>query len=285
VSAETSLKEGRLDDALAELQEQVKKEPANPALRTFLFQLLTVRGDWDRALTQLNVAGEMDPLALPMKQTYTEALRCELLRKKVFAGETAPLVFGEPEEWVALLIEAAKKAGTGSFEESVTLREKAFEAAPTTTGTINDQPFEWIADADPRLGPVFEAVVNGRYYWIPAHRIREITIDAPEDLRDMVWAPVEFTWANGGQVVGLIPTRYPGSEASEDHLIRLSRKTEWYEAAPDLWFGLGQRLIATDAGEFPLLEIRNIKLDTGLDPAVDAGDEDAAASESEGSDG
>jgi len=277
VSAETSLKEGRLDDALAELQEQVKKEPANPALRTFLFQLLTVRGDWDRAMTQLSVAGEMDPTALPMKQTYSEALRCEMLRKKVFAGETSPLIFGEPEEWVALLIEGVKKAGQGRFEESVTLREQAFEAAPTTSGKINDQPFEWIADADPRLGPVFEAIVNGRYYWIPAHRIRQITVDKPEDLRDMVWAPVEFTWANGGQVVGLIPTRYPGSEASEDDLIRLSRKTDWVEAAPDLWYGIGQRILATDAGEFPLLEIRSITFDTG--------EEEAEASESEGTDG
>jgi type VI secretion system protein ImpE len=276
VSAETSLKECLLDDALAELQEQVRKEPANPALRTFLFQLLTVRGDWDRALTQLNVAGEMDPAALPMKQTYTEALRCEVLRKKVFAGETSPLVFGEPEGWIALLLESVKKAGQGSFEESVKLRDEAFEAAPTTTGKLNDEPFEWIADADPRLGPVLEAVVNGRYYWIPIHRIRQITIDEPEDLRDMVWTPVEFTWANGGQVVGLIPTRYPGSEASEDHLIRLSRKTEWVEAAPDVWFGQGQRLIATDAGEYPILEIRSITLDTG---------DEEAASEPESTDG
>jgi type VI secretion system protein ImpE len=265
VSAETSLKEGRLDDALSELQEQVKKDPADPALRTFLFQLLTVIGDWDRALTQLNVAGEMDPTALPMKQMYTEALRCELLRKKVFAGETSPMIFGEPEEWVALLTEAVKKAGQGAFEESVALRDKAFDAAPTTSGKVNDQPFEWIADADPRLGPVFEAVVNGRYYWIPIHRVHTVTIDEPEDLRDMVWAPVQFTWTNGGQAVGLIPTRYPGSENSEDHLIRLSRKTDWVEAAPDVWLGQGQRLLATDAGEFPLLEVRTIVLDTAVE--------------------
>ena len=58
--AEQHLQEGRLQEALAELQNQVRKDPANPKLRTFLFQLLAVLGEWDRALTQLNVAGELD---------------------------------------------------------------------------------------------------------------------------------------------------------------------------------------------------------------------------------
>jgi len=261
VSAEESLKEGRLDDALAELQSRVREDPADPKLRVFLFQLLGVLGDWDRALTQLNVSGEMDATAIPMVKTYQEAIRCELLRRRVFAGETAPLVFGDPEQWIALLIESVKLCGSGKYEESAKLRDEAFEAAPTTSGSINDQPFEWIADADPRLGPMLEAIVNGRYYWVPFHRIRQINFEEPEDLRDMVWTAAQFTWANGGQAVGLVPTRYPGSESSDDPLIRLSRKTDWEEVSPEVWLGRGQRVLATDAGEFSLLDIRSLKLD------------------------
>ena len=189
MSAEQSLKEGKVDEALADLKDQVRKDPADPKLRTFLFQMLTVVGDWGRALNQLKVVGEMDETALPMLQTYREAIQCEVLRKKVFAGETTPLVFGEPEEWIALLIESLNQFVAGRYKEAAGLRDQAFEAAPTTTGTIDDQAFEWIADADPRLGPVLEAVVNGRYYWIPFHRIREIRLEEPEDLRDMVWLP------------------------------------------------------------------------------------------------
>ncbi|HCK80355.1 MAG TPA: virulence protein SciE type, partial [Candidatus Competibacteraceae bacterium] len=80
MQAEQSLREGRLQDALAELQAQVRKEPANPKYRIFLFQLLAVQGQWERALNQLNVVGEMDAASLPMVQTYREAIRCELLR-------------------------------------------------------------------------------------------------------------------------------------------------------------------------------------------------------------
>ena len=41
-------------------------------------------------------------------QAYREAIICEVYREKVFAGTKAPLVFGEPQEWLASLIEAQK---------------------------------------------------------------------------------------------------------------------------------------------------------------------------------
>ena len=46
MQAEQSLREGRLRDALAELQAQVRKEPADAKYRIFLFQLLAVLGLW-----------------------------------------------------------------------------------------------------------------------------------------------------------------------------------------------------------------------------------------------
>lgn len=271
MSAEEKLREGKLDEALAELQQQVKREPDKARHRTFLFQLLTVLGQWERALTQLNVAGDLDPSALPMVQTYREALRCEALRKEIFAGRRSPLVFGDPERWLALLIEALQLSAKGEHARAAAVREEAFDAAPATAGSLNGTRFEWIADADPRLGPVVEAIVNGGYYWVPFHRIRSIHFDPPTDLRDVVWTPARFTWANGGEAVGLIPTRYPGSESHADPLVRLARKTLWAEPAPDCYFGEGQRLLATDAGEFALMDARSIELDAAPSPQ-DTGD-------------
>ena len=110
--------------------------------------------------------------------------------------------------------------------------QRAFEAAPTSAGTIDGQPFEWIADADMRLGPVCEAVINGRYYWVPFERLTKIDLEAPADLRDVVWMPAHFQFSNGGEAVGLIPTRYPGSESADDAQVRLARKTVWNERRP-----------------------------------------------------
>lgn len=269
MQAEQSLREGRVQDALAELQAQVRKEPANAKHRIFLFQLLAVLGQWERALNQLNVLGEMDASSLPMAQTYREAIRCELLRADVFAGRRSPLVFGDPEPWVALLLEALRLIAEGHPAQAQAARDQAFEAAAATAGMLDGQPFAWLADADPRLGPVLEAIVNGRYYWIPFQRIRTIAFEQPVDLRDYIWMPAQFTWANGGETVGLIPARYPESHASTDPLVQLGRKTEWLEGEAGIYWGLGQRMLATDQGEYSLLDIRRIDLNSEQTPAAE----------------
>src|SRR3954470_8512832 len=162
-AAEESLKNGDPAGALAQLQEQVRAKPEDAKLRVFLFQLLCVLGQWDRAINQLKVASGLDPAALVMAQMYGEAIRCEAVRRDVFEGRRSPMIFGEPDQWLALLIESFLTAGKGDPAGAERLRIDAFEQAAPTAGTLNGEPFEWIADADSRLGPVLEAIVNGRY--------------------------------------------------------------------------------------------------------------------------
>lgn len=268
------LKEGDPHGALARLQDQVRQDPADPKLRIFLFQLLCVVGQWDRALTQLKVASELDQHAITMAQTYRDAVQCEGVRTRVFAGQTSPMIFGEPDQWLALLIESLLVAGRGEQARSVELRARALEEAPTSTGDIDGKAFSWICDADTRLGPVLEAVINGRYYWIPFTRLAKIQLEPPEDLRDVVWMPAMLQFENGGQSVALLPTRYVGSESSEDGGIVLARKTVWEEIAPDTHRGLGQRILATDVDEVPLMDIKDITI-TGVGDVEGAGERDA----------
>jgi type VI secretion system protein ImpE len=259
-AAEQSLKGGDPVAALAQLQEQVRARPADPKLRIFLFQLLCVLGQWERALNQLHVASSLDPGALAMAQTYGDAVRCEAVRDDVFEGKKSPMIFGQPEQWLALLIESLLVARRGEPERSRQLRSEAFDEAPASAGDIDGRPFSWISDADSRLGPVLEAVINGRYYWVPFSRLNRIQIEPPEDLRDMVWMPAHLQFENGGESVALIPTRYPGSEKAGDGLIALARKTVWEETAPDTHCGLGQRIIATDKDDVPVMEVRTVVL-------------------------
>jgi type VI secretion system protein ImpE len=263
--AELTLKGGDPAAALAQLQEQVRERPSDPSLRIFLFQLLCVLGQWERALNQLEVAANLDPSALAMAQMYGEAIRCEAIRAEVFAGRKSPLIFGQPDQWLALLIESRLVSGRGDGPRSEELRLRAFDEAPASSGEVDGRPFNWIADGDSRLGPVLEAVINGRYYWVPFARLRRISLDAPSDLRDVVWMPAHLEFENGGESVALIPTRYPGSEAADDGLITLARKTVWAEAAPDAHHGLGQRVFATDAEDVPVMEVRAISITDTVD--------------------
>ena len=263
MTARDVLRDGDARAALEQLKQEVRKAPRDVALRTFLFQMFCVFGEWERAVTQLNAAAQLDPITLPMAQAYRAAIRCELLRARVFAGARSPTIFADPEPWMSLLIEANRVLGAGKAAEAAKLRDDAFEQAPSVAGTIdvqgNDkQAFAWIADADPRLGPMLEAVVDGKYYWVPFHRLRTLDIEPPADLRDQVWMPAHFVWTNGGESYGFVPTRYPGSERAEDPALALAKRTEWQEN--DTWFlGLGQRMLTTDAAEFALMDIRQIE--------------------------
>lgn len=274
MTALDALRNADVSGALESLKAEIRKQPQEPKHRVFLFQLFAVAGDWERALTQLNVARDLSADAQAMAQTYQQALQCEALRSQVFAGAKSPLLFGTPEPWMALLLEAAKAAAGGRWDDARRLREEAFETAPATAGVVrlrpspapeNEEdpgvPFAWVADADSRLGPMLEAIVNGKYYWIPFSRIARVDFEPPTDLRDLVWLPAHFTWTNGGEAVGLVPTRYAGSESSPDDSLRLARKTEWRAVAEDTFFGLGQRILTTDADEHPLLQIASLTFD------------------------
>jgi type VI secretion system protein ImpE len=258
-AAEEQLRAGDLAGCLAHLQQQVRCNPADPRQRIFLAQLLMVSGDWDRAVAQLEVLGSLDASALPMVHTYRSAIQCERLRQSVLRGERSPLVFGSPESWIALLVQALT-LGADRSEQADELRAQAFAAAPASAGSLNGVEFEWIADADSRLGPVLEVLLNGAYYWVPMHRVASMTVEPPADLRDLVWLPVRLTWTNGGQVAALVPTRYVGTETLADDALKLSRKTQWAAIGHEVFAGSGQRVLATSAAEVPLLAVRELTL-------------------------
>ncbi|WP_242500567.1 type VI secretion system accessory protein TagJ [Tropicimonas sp. IMCC6043] len=264
-----------LTGALDALQDAVRAKPADAKLRIFLFQLLCVMGDWKRAINQLKLSATMDKDAEEMAKAYREVLRCEVFREKVFTGEREPLVFGEPNEWIALLMEALKLLAAGKPGEAATLREKAFEAAPAIGGEINGERFEWIADADMRLGPVLEAVVNGRYFWMPFAAIRELHVEEPADLRDAVWTGARVTLQNGGEVTAFIPTRYPGTVESGNGAAMLSKLTDWVDAGGETFVGIGQRLLATETGDTALMDLRTLHMDAA--PGAAASDAEEAS--------
>jgi type VI secretion system protein ImpE len=271
MSAVEALRDGDLARALTELKEEVRAAPDEPRHRIFLFQLLSVLGEWDQALTQLEVLRDMHPGSIAMVRTYELVIRCERLRERVFAGEQTPLIFGRPAPWMAQLIEAVKLLAQGDWKAAQGLRDEAFAAAPTSAGNLtvaaipnqpagdSDVPFTWLADADTRLGPILEVIANGCYYWVPIERISRIDIEPPVDLRDAVWLPTRFVWANQGTAVGVIPTRYPGSADQHDSQLQLARSTEWHSPSVGQFIGIGERVLATDEGEFSITNVRRIQ--------------------------
>ena len=265
-----------LAEQLQQLQASIRRDASAAPLRVHLFQLLCVLGQWKSALAQLQVCAQMDAAAIPMAQTYREAIACELFRAEVFAGKRQPRVLGAPPPWMALLIEALRHDADGAASNASDLRAESLDMATSSACFVDDIECAWLADGDARLGPVCELILNGQYYWLPFQAGLEIHMEAPADLRDLVWTPADLRLPGAAVVPALIPSRYPGTTAQQgpdaDALMQC-RLTRWVEQGGDTWFGLGQRVWVSDVGEHALLDVRQLRFpaaDEATDPAPDA---------------
>ena len=245
-----------VSELLAGALSAVKASPTSASARMKLFRVFCLTGQWDRAVIQLDTASAMDAELAMTSLVYKQAIACERFRAEVFAGHRTPVVIGEPQPWLGWMMQALQSDPT----RALALREQAMDAAPARAGNLDGRDFEWLADADPRLGPVCEAFIDGKYYWLPFDRIAELSIEAPDDLIDLVWARAELVLGNGGSKPVLVPTRYPGTEVSDDDALRTGRRTDWTGSEATGYCGLGQREWVTDRGETGLLDVRRLVL-------------------------
>jgi len=262
MTVDAALRGCDLDQAVSAIVEEIRRDPGRGEFRLRFFQLLCLKGEWDRALTQLDLLPNLNPadgdllMAVPALRSL---IASETEREAVFAGRQAPVVFGEPPEWIGHQIEAVRLMATGEWDAALRLVTLAREAAPVSSGTLNGEAFGWIMDADPRFGPSLEVVIGGRYYWMPFTRLESLEVVPPENLHDRVWMSVNLVLSNGSLLGGYLPVRYPGTERSDDQL-RLARATVWDQKRPGISLGMGHRFWATDQSDTGLMQVRRLVL-------------------------
>jgi len=245
-----------LAGAIATVKAAIRKAAAEPDLRFLLFQLASLAGDWTSAANQLSAYSELTGRQSPLPVVFRRLVAAEVEREKVFAGEAAPLIFGEPSPWIAPLVQALEAVARRDFAAAMDLRSRALAQAAPCAGSINGQPFDWLMDGDSRLGPVLEAVVNGSYYWIPLERIRSLSCEPPSQLRDAVWTAGTLKLATGADVPAFIPARYPGVQSWADGSLKMARSTDWDCPVEGCYLGRGQRMLLTQDSEVSLLDLR-----------------------------
>lgn len=258
MDAEQLLKAGDIPGARAALAAELKRAPQDVRARQFFWQLMAVVGELDKADSQLKALGGVQASAMMMGSVYMQAINAERLRDRTFAGEIAPKSLVGVEPWVEGLLTAL--AATIKGEGNAAARhEAALAEAPASPGSVDGTPFEWLADADGRFGPMLEVIIGADYGFIPFYAMNRIRADHVADLRDTVWRPAEISLKSGQSSMVFIPARYPGTTATGDSALILGRRTDWTTAG-DLEIGLGQRLLATDTDDHGVLEPFDIRL-------------------------
>lgn len=231
MTAEDLFREGKLEDAIRTLGSELRDDPANARKRTFLFELLSFAGEYERAEKQLDLLGDENKDAMLASLLYRGALYAERTRQEMFQGDKVSPPVLDP---------------------------------PKLRGLLNGKPFESISDGDPRLGCRLEVIAGGDYLWIGFEHIAGLKIEAPKRLRDMIWATARLRTGPSfkGQDLGdvLLPALAPGSVASDDPDIRLGRVTEWFRDESGMEFPLGRKVLLVDGEEIPLLEVRTLEV-------------------------
>ena len=209
-----------------------------------------------------------------MAQTYGDAVRCEAVRDDVFEGKKSPMIFGQPDQWLALLIESLLRRGPRRARAIAAAAIPGLRRSPDV-----DRRHRWAAvrlDFRRRFatGPGARSghqrpLLLGAL--LPAEQDRARTAGRPARHGLDAGAPAvrERRRVGGADSdplsrVGRRPT---------DGLIALARKTVWEEIAPDTHRGLGQRILATDTDDVPLLEVRTISLTGSAEETTDLADD------------
>lgn len=256
---------GSLNDALARVETQIKAAPGDADLRAAFVQLLCLAGNWTRAQTQLKSWAALKPQAQPTVTLLEQAIRGELQRAAVFAGQQQPRLPGEAYRWAEQLFAALQADIQGERAQADTLRNAALEQAALNPGSVlrqgteEAQLFDWLIDGDSRLGPVCELLVNGGYFWVPFSAIAEMRFQAPASVTDLVWRHTLVRLVDGTEQVCQVPVRYPFASDASDNL-RLARLTEWQslDEAQQHYIGQGQKVWLNDSAEFSLLDLETL---------------------------
>ena len=220
---------GRVSDAIAVLGSWLRDNPTDISQRTFLFELLCVAGQYDRAEKQLSVLSQGSKEAQLGATLYLAALHAERDRNELFRSQ--------------------------SFPKS--------EASDQLSGVANGKPFTSFRDADPDIGARLEVYAAGAYLWIPLRHIASIAVDPPKHLRDTIWPTAmvqtgpSFKGTELGQVI--IPSIYPFSWKDSDESVWLGRSTVWGADDEGREYPCGQKIFLVDGEELPLLELRTVE--------------------------
>lgn len=223
---------GKITEAQQALSAHLRDHPTDTAARTFLFEVLVLAGEYERAERQLSVLAKSSDKAEMGAVLYYSALHAEKTRHELFQKQAFPKADGEPRH-------------------------------PTSfKGTLNGKPFSSIRDADPDIGARLEVYAAGAYLWISFEHIDTIQIEAPSKLRDTIWTPAyvltgeSFKGTELGEVI--IPAIYPFSWKHPDENVWAGRATAWGADDAGVEYPSGQKLFLVDDEEVPLLSIRSL---------------------------
>lgn len=227
-TAASLYQQGRLHEAIAAMNEEVKAKPADVDRRGFLAELLCVAGDLDRAEKQLEVLVRTAPDRAVGVSLLRQLVRAEQARQQFHVDGRLPEFVEKPDARMELRLRAAVAARGGNLAEAGKLLDEMEAQRKPTTGTHAGAPFADLRDADDLIADAFEVLTStGKYFLIPFARVESVELRKPERPRDLLWRRALMQVIDGPEGEVYLPTIYANRYGPDDVPFLLARETSW----------------------------------------------------------
>jgi type VI secretion system protein ImpE len=148
LKAKELLERGQLSAAIGQVTQDVKSKPADARARIFLFELLCLSGELERAEKQLEALGHQSAEMQIGTEVYRQVLQAEKQRRAVFDDGLSPTFLIEPPPYASLHIEALTLQREKNPGRARAVLEQAMELEPALSGKVDEQPFAEFSDSD-----------------------------------------------------------------------------------------------------------------------------------------
>lgn len=261
-----------LQTLIAKLENAIRKNPTHVNDRWILMESLCLLRQWDRALNILQTCIRMAPEIQSTAQAVGNLISAEKQREGVFAGQQRPLSLTAERCWMDQLARAMALNAIGDTDAADALRQEALSEIPEAAGQSNLGDCEWLVDSDTRLSGVFECFIGGSYRWLAFTDIASLELETPKRLLDLVWSPARLRLHLGiatAQETAVepetlhifVPSRYPArTDQQESDTVLLAQETIWRDVGETGVFASGQKTLMSDVGDWPLLDLRTLKM-------------------------
>jgi type VI secretion system protein ImpE len=234
------LRNENLDEAIAHLNGEVKRNPKAIEHRARLAELLCITGNLERADTVLDALGNIDPGAMVGVALFRQLVRAAQAREQFFSDGRLPEFVAKPDALMEIELRAAIALREGALKELSALVAERDSLRSEVAGHADGEEFSDFRDLDDLSAGHIEVFTStGKYFWIAVATIESIELRKPESQRDLLWRRALVTVADGPDGEVFLPTIYSGKQMSAAQ--RLGHVTDFDDAAERVVLGKGLR--------------------------------------------
>lgn len=233
--------QGELNAAIAEASKIVQKKPTATQQRTFLAELLCIKGELTRADQQWQMLLQQLPEQAMSVTFMRQLIKAEMARIAYFQQGTCPSFIEAPDDGIKKLLQAFIEWREQNIEGALEFIDESYQLTPPCQVKYNEEITTSITDLNHLTATVLEVfTTDGQYYWVPFHKIEHLVISKPSRPIEIIWRPATLTLINTAELQVTLPAIYALTDAA-NHQALLGESTSWQDSRPQ-GLSLGQGL-------------------------------------------